>query len=418
MKKLQYILIFLVCSVLLQDFSYCGAWTKEEMEQRNARVTQNILRDIDKAIFYAINNDQPFVNFGPFKRGSWIIFNKHFEKEFFGEMPFFRSEFSRSDNGLRNYLAHLATLAQDSPRYWNAQIKKIENIIKSTKPGILRRLVNRYTINTSKRFLTDEERKIREKAIKEDALKEAKFLYEVFLDSAARSYAFMEKEYLKNKAQEKWYHMPMRLLQTPPDFYILAVLHSIKVHMPDEFGDIKKEFIKNFRSYLESELPKANQEIKINDIMNQIEKKSTPSYLTRYWKWWLAGVVTTVGVSYWIYKNQESYQKGGFGGLVEEAKIEPKTEKVIEREFTDGTKEIINLNPETDVMTSKILETKDLDTGIIKERITTQYSELVGEPLTTKHEFLNKKTGKLEDESYQIQKNDTFRGYLDYKGTN
>ena len=347
--------------ILLQGLSYCSSPEK----------TNSVVEQYFHEVLKTTSNKDIYCNYVGIlqkSRGNLcLIFTKYFEQSFSFDLkqskksPYFITvlgkQIPREIEGF-TVLAHIATLAQDSPRCWNAKIKKIENIIKSTKASKWTRFKGMFQQQKSHMSASEIQ----------NSLKEAKFLYEIFLDSAARSYAVMGKIYVKNKEKERWYHIPMRLLKTPPDFYILAVLHSIKVHMPQEFEHIKEKFLENFAKYLASELPEDDAD---NNIIKEIKRKSTPSYLSRYWKWVLAGIVTTVGVSYWIYKNQASYQKGGVKGLAEEAakQIGAIPGKIKEKIF--GKVDIKkNIDPDTgtEIVTKDFIDSK----GVVKTRIIEQ----------------------------------------------
>lgn len=328
MKKIKFLLKIGTVVILLQGLMYCPI----DWGQIDQDIQQETVDAYLESVLKATRNRDVFYNFTEiFKNNACRVFSKHFEKLFFLDfklstqaplsIEILGKRLQRNGSGALA-LAHIATLAQDTPQCWNAQIRKIENIIKSTEKGKF--------LKFKEMFRKSKKQHVSELAAKNDLLKEAKFLYEIFLDSAARSYAFMEEIYLKNKKLEKWWHLRSKLTRTASDFYILAVLNSVRIFMPHDFKDIRDNFLKNFRSYLKkSKLNTTDTEI--NDIVAQIEKKSMPSNLRKYWKWWLAaGLITTVGITYWIYQNQDVLQKNlidrFFGKPEKEPEVTPKKE--------------------------------------------------------------------------------------------
>lgn len=363
MKKIEFLLKISMVIVLLQGLMYCPI----DWGQIDQDIQQETVDAYLESVLNAMANQKVFYNFTEmFKSNACRVFNKHFEKLFFLDFKLFTKaplsieilgkKLRRNGSGAIA-LAHIATLAQDTPQCWNKQIKKIENIIKSTEKGKL--------LKFKEMFRKSQKPHISQLAAKQDLLKEAKFLYEVFLDSAARAYVFMEDMYIKNKKLEKWWHIKTKLTRTPPDFYILAVLESIRKFMPHEFKNIRENFLTNFRLHLEKSKLKATQK-EIDDIVDNIEKKSTPSFLKKYINWYyVAGFVAVAGVSYWIYQNQDELQKNVIDRLFGKTEEAPTPDENLNEPSPDNQKQVPGEGEQKQIenkgLTGEKLATKELD---------------------------------------------------------
>lgn len=259
------------------------------MRKFYSRYYDRILREIDKKSVFVdyIMDLSPALE--GVKKGVFFcnIFKRHIE-------PFFNNIIIPEDEEIKkdfqSFLAHIAALAQDSPKCWISLLNKVENMVASLPAKEAQNRVERlraYIASIASFF-----RKKIEKVSNEDekaTKKRIEYLLDVLGNSAVRAYAYAQSK------NEKF-----------TDFYILAVLNTYKNYSQSGYEDFKKLIINKLNSYLE-QLRVADDEI--DKITKEISKKAEYSYVRRNWKYMLGGVVAlgaAAGLGYWLYKTYQN----------------------------------------------------------------------------------------------------------------